>query len=159
MHSIRCCLFTVTLFTLLISTAFSAVSAADSPPSPAVAEPKPFKEVSLDSFIVENKVEQKIIKMAEPITFEARMKRYPEKKAMSYVYEALQVAGVQPMPVIEHRMFIESKDGRIIPVYVEKNTVNKLKAGLKEEEFAHFVGYHVYSYAKGPAILVVDYTP
>ncbi len=126
------------------------------------AQDEEFKEVTLDEFIVNNKVDleggKKLLKMADPISFTARMKRFPEEKKMTYVYVALGVAGVQPMPVVEHRMFIESKEGRIIPVYVEKNVVEKLKNGLKEEEQAHFKGYHVYSYAKGPAILVVDYT-
>ncbi len=120
-----------------------------------------FKNVDLDSFIVqEQKVGEKgkIIKMAEPLGFDAVMKRFPEERELSYIYKALELAGVDPLPEVNHRMFIESAEGRIIPVYIEKEAVKKVKKGLKVEQKAHWMGYHVYSYAKGPAILVVDYT-
>lgn len=131
---------------------------------PAVAaEDEAFKSIDLDKFI---KQEQKaiaksdakrLIKMAAPVRFEAKMKRYPEERDMSYIYLALEVCGVDPLPEVGHRMFVESDGGNIIPVYVEKNVVDKLNNGLKEEESAEFIGYHVYSYSKGPAILVVDF--
>ena len=125
------------------------------------AKEKEFKNVELDGFIVREKNAigngRKVIKLADPISFEAKMKRHPEERQMSYIYKALEVAGVNPMPEVNHRMFIESEEGRIIPVYVEKNVVEKLIKGLKVEGRAKFIGYHVYSYAKGPAILVVDF--
>lgn len=127
----------------------------------ATAKKETFSQVELDSFIEQEKhaAEKgaKLIKMAKPVSFDARMKRLPEERQVSYVYKALELSGVSPMPEIHHRMFVESDGGRIIPVYVEKGAVQKLNAGLKEEEKAHFLGYHVYSYAKGPAILVVDF--
>lgn len=121
-----------------------------------------FKKIELDSFIEYEKetiqeVKRKMIKIARPISFNAKMKRYPEKKTMTYVYTAMEIAGMDPLPEVNHRMFIETKKGRIIPVYVEKSIVTKLRRGLSEEEKAIFLGYHVYSYAKGPAILVVDF--
>lgn len=121
-----------------------------------------FKNVELDSFIKQEVVTEKgkkLIKMAEPVSFTAKMKRFPEEKSMNYIYTALQISGVTPAPTVEHRMFIESKGGRIIPVYVEKDTVEKLKTGLKEEQSANFLAYHMYNYSKGPAVLVVDFKP
>ena len=121
-----------------------------------------FTRVELDTFIELEKHAaekgKKLIKMAKPVSFDARMKRFPEEREVSYVYTALELSGVSPMPEIKHRMFVESSGGRIIPVYVEKNAVAKLNTGLKEEDKAHFLGYHVYSYSKGPAILVVDFS-
>ena len=120
-----------------------------------------FTAIELDQFIEkEQKVvgnNKKLIKMAEPVSFEAKMKRQPEEKVMEYIYTALEVAGVTPMPQVHHRMFVESSGGRILPVYVEENAVKKMNAALKEEDKVRFQGYHVYTYAKGPAILVVDF--
>ena len=119
-----------------------------------------FNSIQLDSFIEQEKKAgegKKMIKMAVPVSFEAKMKRFPEEKKMAYIYTAMEMAGVNPLPEVEHRMFVESQQGRIIPVYVEKEAVKKLKAGLKEEDSARFLAYHVYSYAKGPALLVVDF--
>jgi hypothetical protein len=136
---------------------FSAVAC-----SPATgAQKDEFKAVELDGFIRQEKEAagqgKKLIKMAAPVSFQAKMKRYPEERKMSYVYTALEMAGVKPMPDVGHRMFIESGGGRIIAVYVEKSAAEKIRQGLKEEQFTRFLGYHVYSYAKGPAILVVDF--
>lgn len=129
----------------------------------ASAKDEEFSQIELDRFIEQQKRVnvggKKMITMATPISFDAKMKRLPEEKQMSYVYTAMQMAGVNPMPEVNHRMFVESNEGRIIPVYVEKNTVEKLNKGLKVEEKAEFIGYHVYNYSKGPAVLVVDFKP
>jgi len=121
-----------------------------------------FQPVELDSFITENRahaqqVGKKVIFQSRPIAFEARLKRHPEEKEMSYIYTALSVSGVEPMPEVGHRMFIESDAGKIIPVYVEKRAVEIINNGLKENDRTLFECYHVYNYAKGPAVLVVDF--
>lgn len=120
-----------------------------------------FKTIELDSFIEQEKksVEKgkRVIKMAAPVSFEARMKRLPEERKLSYVYEVLEMSGVKPLPEVGHRMFVETRGGRIIPVYVEKQTVAKIGKELKEGKTARFLGYHLYSYAKGPAVMVVDF--
>ncbi len=124
-------------------------------------EPEEFKAVDIDTFIVAEKGKvpkgKKLIKMAEPISFVASIKRLPEQRDMNYVYTALEVAGVHPMPKVEHRMFIETSAGRIFPVYVESNAAAKFSENLHEDEHVELLGYHLYNYAKGPAIMVVDY--
>jgi hypothetical protein len=127
------------------------------------AEDEKFKAVELDKFIEQEQKSagkgQRMIKMFVPVSFEAKMKRFPEEREVTYVYTAMELIGVNPLPEVHHRMFVESAGGRIIPVYVEKEAAAKLAAALKEEDKARFVGYHVYSYAKGPAILVVGFAP
>lgn len=145
---------------------FPALLVAMSCPVPVGAQERvsvgaEFKTVELDRFIEQEKKAvgkgNKLIRMAVPVSFAAKMKRQPEEKPLSYVYTAMEVAGVKPLPEVGHRMFVESGGGRIIPVYVEKQAAARLARGLKEEESARFLGYHLYSYAKGPAILVVDF--
>jgi hypothetical protein len=127
------------------------------------AEDEKFKAVELDRFIEQEQKSagegKRMIKMFAPVSFEAKMKRFPEERELTYVYAAMELIRVNPLPEVHHRMFVESAEGRIIPVYVEKEAAAKLAAGLKEEDKARFVGYHVYSYAKGPAILVVGFAP
>jgi hypothetical protein len=132
-------------------------------PCSICAEEDKFKAVELDRFIEQEQKSagdgRRMIKMFAPVSFEAKMKRFPEERELTYVYSAMELIGVNPLPEVHHRMFVESAEGRIIPVYVEKEAAAKLAAGLKEEDKARFVGYHVYSYAKGPAILVVGFAP
>lgn len=152
---------------LLFSTLFIAigcpviVSAQDR--AAVGAQNEKFKTIELDSFIEQQKKVvgkgKRLIRMADPVSFEARMKRHPEEKPMSYVNEVLELAGVKPLPEVGHRMFVESRGRRIIPVYVEKQAVARIGKELKEGKSARFLGYHLYSYGKGPAILVVDFAP
>ncbi|MDP0494993.1 MAG: hypothetical protein Q7Q73_02175 [Verrucomicrobiota bacterium JB024] len=124
-----------------------------------------FTPVDLDAFIEQERAAvqeldgKKVIRMAVPVSFEARLKRHPEQKELSYIYTALGMSGISPLPEVEHRMFVESAEGQIIPVYVEKQAAAKITKELPEETSARFLGYHAYSYDKGPAILVVDCIP
>ena len=121
-----------------------------------------FEQVDLDLFIEDatrksKAAGKKVITLAAPVRFHASLKRHPEAREMSYVYTALQLGGVDPLPVVEHRMFIESKGGRIMPVYVEKEAVGWINDRLKVDQQARFLGYHLFNYEKGPAILVVGF--
>jgi hypothetical protein len=139
----------------------AATAEVDGTKAEEPAKPETFASIELDRFIEQEQKAaekgKKMIKMMVPLSFEAKLKRQPEEKQMEYVYTALELSGVKPIPEVHHRMFIESGEGRIIPVYIEANAVKKVNNSLKEEDKARFQGYHVYSYAKGPAILVVDF--
>ena len=120
-----------------------------------------FKDVELDRFIEQEKerverIQKKVIAKGEPVRFVALIKRQPEAKKMTYVYTAMQAAGVSPLPDVEHRMFIETVEKRIISVYVEKMAAQRLMEKLKVGTKVQFLAYHVYSYDKGPALLIVD---
>jgi hypothetical protein len=147
---------------LLRIPVFLALALSFAAALPAADRDGGFRDVELDRLIEREKdavekLQKKKIVMAAPVRFFARMKRRPEEKKMTYVYTALEVAGVKPMPEVGHRMFVETEEGRIIPVYVEKEAAARLMKGLEEGERARFLGYHIYSYDKGPAILVVDF--
>ena len=127
---------------------------------PLQADQARFRPVDLDRFIDTERATadgRRLITMAAPISFEARLKRQPEPRSLSYVSTALELGGVAPLPVVEHRMFVESAAGRVIPVYVERGAVDWIKVGLRVDQRTRFVGYHLYNYAKGPAILVTGY--
>ncbi|OAM90561.1 hypothetical protein AW736_07150 [Termitidicoccus mucosus] len=139
--------------------------AARSAKEGAKAAGREFEAIELDRFIEREIADvgefkgRKLVKMAVPVSFAARMKRRPEEKQMTYIYTALEVADIRPLPEVGHRMFVESKEGRIVPVYVEKQAAARLVEELAEGAEARFSGYHVYSYSKGPALLVVDFVP
>jgi len=120
-----------------------------------------FTHVDLDQFIETERTAdkgKKVIRMGKPIIFEASLKQYPHKREMSYVFTALELSRFDPLPEVEYRMFVESKGGVIHPVYVENQLVQRIKDQLKEGDSTAFVGYHLYNYTKGPAILIVDFS-
>ena len=78
---------------------------------------------------------------------------------MTYIYTALEVAGIRPLPEVGHQLFVETAGGKIISVYVEKKAAARIAEEMAVEETVRLWGYHVYSYAKGPALLVVGAAP
>lgn len=86
-----------------------------------------------------------------PISFDAAVKQAPQEIKTDYLKEALTVLQVSPLPTINHRMFVETAEGRVLPVYVWDKVVANFSAS---EQPQRMVGYHVYTYAKGPAIVV-----
>lgn len=142
------------VLSLLIFTILSAGNPA------GASEDKDFKAVEIDRFIERNKSDkkgEKLITLAKPVSFEASLKRYPEEKDMNYVYIALAMAKIDPIPEVEYQMFLETAGGHIFSVYIPNESVKKIRDGLQEGDHARFYGYHLYSYSKGPAIMIADF--
>lgn len=74
------------------------------------------------------------------------------------MYQVLNFFPMNPRPVVNHRMFVTTPGGYIMPVYVEDQAVKTIRDGLKEDgKTVRFIGYHMYNYSKGPAILVTGF--
>lgn len=86
-----------------------------------------------------------------PISFTAVIKEAPTEIATSYLAEAFGILGVSPAPKVTHRMFVETADGKVMPVYVWDQVVDNFTAGSTKHQF---FGFHIYTYSKGPAIVV-----
>ncbi|MEM6744054.1 MAG: hypothetical protein AAF676_10010 [Pseudomonadota bacterium] len=86
-----------------------------------------------------------------PIEFEARVLAAPEPIKTDYLSTALSMVGVSPIPQVGHRMFVETDEGLVVPVYVWQGAVDAFAPG---ERPLRMVGHHVYTYRKGPAIVV-----
>ncbi|MEM9044662.1 MAG: hypothetical protein AAGC81_08190 [Pseudomonadota bacterium] len=113
--------------------------------------------VNLDRFVTETKLRKegtREIVAPTAIAFKGTIKREPEAIKTEYVYTALTMMEVAPLPEVNHRMFVESEDGLILPVYVWDEAVAALtESGVTGEPVA-LTGFHIYTYSKGPAIIV-----
>lgn len=120
-----------------------------------------FRFVDIDRFVGEQKPMKKgttsLMKPA-PIRFQATVKRYPEERLVSYMYTVLDFFPMDPRPKVNHRMFVTTPGGHIMPVYVEDSLVMPIKQWLDEEgDQVSFYGYHMYNYSKGPAIMLTGF--
>jgi len=86
-----------------------------------------------------------------PIQFEARILEAPEPIKTDYLMTAFSMVGVTPAPAVGHRMFVETDEGLVLPVYVWRDAVETFSPG---QGSLLLVGHHVYTYRKGPAIVV-----
>ncbi|MEM1277495.1 MAG: hypothetical protein AAGH74_13295 [Pseudomonadota bacterium] len=113
--------------------------------------------VNLDQFVTETKPHKqgtREIVPPTPIAFTGTIKREPEAIKTEYVYTALTMMEVAPLPQVNYRMFVETEEGRILPVYVWDNAVAAMTASGVTGEPVALTGFHVYTYSKGPAIIV-----
>lgn len=120
-----------------------------------------YQAVDLDTFITTQqplKKGKRFIVKPKGTKIQAEVVAMPEEKQIKYAYTALMMMNVNPLPSIDHRMFIRSAAGKVISVYVEEKAVNKISNHLKVGEQAFFTGYHIYNYRLGPAIVIDGFT-
>lgn len=87
----------------------------------------------------------------KPITFNAAIKEGPKVISTDYLQQAFGVLKIAPVPAVSKRMFVETEKGYVMPVYVWDDVAASFAAGPEPRQM---VGFHVYTYAKGPAIVV-----
>jgi hypothetical protein len=98
-----------------------------------------------------------IFRKTIPVSLQVKLMRLPEKRKIEYLYTAMSVAGIDPLPEVSHRMFVASASGAVIPVYVEDEAAKTISQTLKVNQDISLYAYHIYNYAKGPAYLVVGF--
>ena len=112
--------------------------------------------VDLDAFVAARQVAKagtREIVWPEGLRFAGKLRSAPRKIDAEYIYTALSVMKVAAVPQINHTMFVESASGAVRPVYVRDDAVARLQAAGVGAE-VELTGFHVYTYAKGPAIVV-----
>lgn len=122
-----------------------------------------FMTVDIDHFVQTQRPQKKgtnsLIK-PKPVRFLATVKQYPKQRKVEYMYRVLEFFPMDPVPEVNHRMFLTTPKGYVMPVYVEDGIANKISNNLEEEGgLIRFFGYHMYNYSKGPAILVTGFIP
>lgn len=124
----------------------------------SAAEIKPeYTHVDLDNFITTQKPAMpgtRTILPPNDVSFVGVLMEGPKKIEVKYLFKALSIMNVSPLPKVSHRMFVASRQGKVIPVYVEDNVVEQIRKSVKVDEEAKFLAYHVYNYSKGPAVVV-----
>lgn len=122
-----------------------------------------FIRIDLDQIIATTKAKSEndsrrfIFRKSLPVSLQVKLMRLPEKRKIEYLYTAMSVAGIDPLPKVSHRMFVASVGGTVIPVYVENEAAKSISQILKVDQAVNLYAYHIYNYAKGPAYLVVGF--
>lgn len=116
-----------------------------------------YEPVELGKFIKQNYPHKKNGKSIVPpknISFYGEIMQLPTKGEFSYVYVALEVMKVTPLPNVSHQMYVSDDKGNVISMYVEKHAAEVFNKYLKLGQRPQFKGYHVYNYKRGPAIII-----
>jgi hypothetical protein len=133
------------------------VGADDGASSPVDA----LTDVEIDRFVAEPSALKECtttLMRPAPIRFRASVKQYPHPREVVYLYRVLGFVPMEPRPEVNHRMFVTTPDGHIMPVYVAEPAVEPIRAGLAEGgRTVRFYGYPMYNNSKGPAIRVTRF--
>lgn len=131
------------------------------PGAPAFAQGNPaqqddrYAKVEFGAFIALHRSPQRIIPLRpDRIRFFAKVLRQPEPVSTDYLMSVLKVAGVDPLPHVSQKVFLQANDGAIQGVYLEDSAAAHLRETVAEGGRAAFFGLRAYDYSKGPAILV-----
>jgi hypothetical protein len=127
--------------------------------APAPAQDKrpedQYVKVEFGAFIVSHRSPQRIIPMKpDRVRFFAKVLRAPEPVGTSYLMGVLKVVGVNPLPRVSEKIFLQADDGNIQGVYLTDDVAAKVRATAPVGQRATFFGLRAYDYSKGPAILV-----
>ena len=148
-------------FSLFFLLAAPVAPFAEEQKAPSAPERTKFQSINLDQVIANTRRDdgqRLILRPARPVKLDIEIMRLPETRKLEYIYTALRVGGgLDPLPEVSHRMFVKTRGGVIIPVYVEDMAALKIKDRLKVGQKVRFNAFHVYNYSKGPAFLVVGF--
>lgn len=126
---------------------------------------EPHQGIDLQTFINNEKAAyQGKITIVPPLNlrFSGVLKTLPQKKATGYLYTALQIMQVSPLPAVEYQAFIgapASKEGagEVISVYIDNRlaeALQKLDANALIDQRLTWYGYHIYNFSRGPALVL-----
>ncbi len=155
------------LFLLILSFFSFAVSAAIGAAELEADLRGSYRPVHLAGFVQENQLseemiakKQRLMKQPEAISFEATLVSRPKQGNYTLAYDALNLwSGNEKLPVIEHSAFVGfAAQGPVLGVYVAQGAV-KILEQLELDAPAVFYAVHIYTYAKGPRLVIVAAEP
>ncbi len=118
------------------------------------------RAVDLDTLIARNSTQkkgEKFIFFPRALCFSAVIQQLPKKANAEYLLNALAMMGVEPLPLVRHQMFIRSKQGKVIAVYVNDKLTKIINESFMPEQTINWLALHSYNYNRGPALLLVGF--
>ncbi|CAH2602666.1 protein of unknown function [Rhodovastum atsumiense] len=126
-------------------------------PGPCIAvEDSAYVPVEFARFIAEQRApEGRVIPLRpDRVRFEATVMSQPRTARTDYLMEVLRFLQVEPMPEVSRQMFLRADNGVVHAVYVGDPAAAMIRERFANGSRATFFGLRVYSYGKGPAILL-----
>ena len=155
----------ILLMLLLTGLPGASVWAATALPAHQYTLAEPHQPIDLQTFINNEKAAyQGKITIVPPLnlSFTGVLKTLSQKKTTGYLYTALQVMQISPLPAIEYQAFIGApadgeRGGEVISVYIDNRLATALEtldANALINQRRTWYGYHIYNFSRGPALVL-----
>jgi hypothetical protein len=126
-------------------------------PDPAAA----YKEVDLKDLVAKSRTNlpgQRIILAPSPIRFRAVLGALPVAQKSDYLLTALGMMKVGDPPKVSQRIGLDYGGDRLLSAYIEEGAAKRLAERIRPGQAQTFYAFHVYNYARGPALLVISFS-
>lgn len=146
----------------------SAAPAASTPVAAAASVPlstaqalASYKPVSLASWVPMLRTPGRIILQPSGVSFQASLVGLPRPQKSDYLQFALRTMQVSQPPKVGHALLLRYGDApeQQLMAYVEDAVAARIGRELALGERREFFAFHVYNYAKGPALVITGFGP
>ncbi|MBK1689720.1 hypothetical protein [Rubrivivax gelatinosus] len=142
------------LAALAITLPFAAAAA------PASAAPDPtqeFREIRLETFVPAARTPQRIILQPYGVQFDAELAAPPRPQKAEYLQQALQLMHVSEPPRVSQAVLLRYGRGETLVAYIDDGAAARLARELRPGQTRRFYAFHVYNFARGPALVVTSF--
>ncbi|MDR0440914.1 MAG: hypothetical protein LBI59_08030 [Candidatus Accumulibacter sp.] len=121
-----------------------------------------YKEVDLKTLVAGARSEipgQRIILVPTGVRFSAVLAAMPAPQKTDYLKKALGMMGIDNFGKVSQRIGLDYGGEKALAAYIEDSAAARLGQEAKPGQSLQFFAYHVYNHARGPALVVVSFTP
>ena len=144
----------------LLARAPAAPPAASAPATPASA-PGAYRQVELATWVPPLRAPGRIILQPQGVSFQAELGALPRAQKAEYLQKALELMHMSEPPRVSQAVLLRygpAPDQQLV-AYIEDAAAARLAKELKPGDVRQFYAFHVYNYAKGPALVVTSFGP
>ncbi len=165
-----------TLFTRTFRLAFAAMLLGLAPALQARAPTAPptanlpaadasaagaYRQVELATWVPPLRTPGRIILQPQGVSFRAELAAMPRAQKADYLQKALEMMRMSEPPHVSQAVLLRygtAPDQQLV-AYIEDTAAARLAQELKPGDVRQFYAFHVYNYAKGPALVITSFGP
>lgn len=144
-----------------LATPGCAWAAPGAPKAAAPASVGDYTAVELATWVPVLRTPGRVILQPKPVSFRAEYLQGPRPQKAEYLQSALKMMQISEMPSVNQAVLLRygPAESQQLVAYIESAAAQRLRQELKPGDRRQFFGFHVYNYAKGPALVITSYGP
>lgn len=81
----------------------------------------------------------------------------PKLGKTAYMVERMQQLGQPATPAVSHKMWLKTKQGKLVMAYVRDDIAEKMHKQLTKHQHIHLVVQQYWKYYQGPGLLIIGF--
>lgn len=120
-----------------------------------------YKPVDLATWVPPLRSPTRIILHPSGVSFQAELAALPRPQKSDYLQLALRTMQVSQAPQVSHAVLLKygSASDQQLVAYVDDGAAARMVQDLRVGDRREFFAFHVYNYARGPALVITSFGP